>query len=159
MARHDDAAHPRHFVDQRLRVEPHVGEIEARQDVVVDAEHQHVTVVGLDLGGAQHHHAEFVFERAVVGVAIELAMLGQNDAVERALRRRSLIQLRYASTGARLSSDASLWVCRSRIVLTRIVPHLAGRNFASVTSGVTSSYTTSTGIPILTCSGGSPQGW
>src|SRR5271170_7087520 len=35
---------------------------------------------------------------------------------------RSLIQLRYASTGARLSSDASLWVCRSRIVLTRNVP-------------------------------------
>src|SRR5271156_926958 len=33
---------------------------------------------------------------------------------------RSLIQLRSASTGARLSSDASLWVCRSRIVLTRI---------------------------------------
>src|SRR2546429_6272953 len=31
---------------------------------------------------------------------------------------RSLIQLRYASTGARLSSDASLWVCRSRIVGT-----------------------------------------
>src|SRR5208282_5253809 len=35
---------------------------------------------------------------------------------------RSLIQLRYASTGARLSSDASLCVCRSRIVLTRNVP-------------------------------------
>src|ERR1700730_13092928 len=31
---------------------------------------------------------------------------------------RSLIQLRYASSGARLSSEASLWLCRSRIVGT-----------------------------------------
>src|ERR1700684_2258458 len=33
-------------------------------------------------------------------------------------RWRSLIQLRYASSGARLSSEASLWLCRSRVVAT-----------------------------------------
>src|ERR1700681_2753498 len=31
---------------------------------------------------------------------------------------RSLIQMRYASSGARLSSEASLWLCRSRVVAT-----------------------------------------
>ncbi len=85
MTRHRDSAEPRDFIDESLRVEPDIGEIEAREDVVVDAEHQHVAVVGLDFRRAQHHHAELVFERAIVGLAVELAMLGQDDSVDRTL--------------------------------------------------------------------------
>ena len=81
-----DATPPiaRDFVDHFLRGQADVGEIEARGHLVGDAEHQHVAVIGLDLRGLQHQDAEVVFERAVVGVAIELAMLGQDDTVERA---------------------------------------------------------------------------
>src|SRR5581483_2330877 len=85
MARDGNSAHSRNLVDQLLRVEPDVGEIESPEDVIVDAVHQHVAVVGFDLRSAQHHDAVLVFEMAIVGGAIELAMLRKDDSVERAL--------------------------------------------------------------------------
>ncbi len=69
MAWHDRRRPSRDLVDHFLRGKVDVGEIEPAGDVVVDAENQHVAVVGLDLGGAQHQDAVLVLERAVVGLA------------------------------------------------------------------------------------------
>ncbi len=85
MARHRDSAHPRNFVDQFLRVQPDVGEIEAPRHLLGHAEDQHVAVVGLDFGSLEHHQAELVLERTVVGAGVELAMLGEHDTVDGAL--------------------------------------------------------------------------
>ena len=116
MARQRDAAEPRDLADDVLRRQPHVGEVEARQDVVVHAEDQHVAVVGLDLGGVQDEEAVPVLQLAEVARRVELAVLGEHDAVERPLVALALEQLQYASTGARLSSERSEWRCRSRIM-------------------------------------------
>ena len=53
--------------------------------VVVDAEHEHVAVVGLDLAGLEDQQAVLVLEGAVVALGVELAVLGEHDAVERQL--------------------------------------------------------------------------
>src|SRR5208282_5164453 len=154
MARQCDTARARHFVDQLLGVEANIREVEPPQDVRVDAVDQDVAVVGFDLGSAQDHHAEFIFQVAIVSIAIELAMLRQHDTVERALHMPQLdpVEVRLYRCAAVLGGFAmgmQIKDCGHQ----DYVPYLAGRNFASVTSGVTSSYTTSTGIPILTSSG------
>ena len=64
---------------------PAGGEIEAARDVRIDAEDEDVAVLALHLGAAQDAQAVLVLERAVVRLEVELAMLGEDEAVERAL--------------------------------------------------------------------------
>ena len=48
----------------------------------VHAEHQHVTVIRLDLASLQDQDARRVLEGAVVGLGVELAMLRENEPVD-----------------------------------------------------------------------------
>src|SRR5262249_50894552 len=133
-----------------LRGQPDVAEIESGQDGVVDAVDQHVTVVGLDLGGVQDQKPVAVLQVAEVARRIELPVLGEHDAVQRSLVALALeeLQVRFPRRPAVVGAVG---------VQMQIENHVAGgdvgRNLASVTSGVTSSYTTSTGMPIRTASG------
>src|SRR5262249_28454316 len=139
-------AKPLDLGDDVLRRQAHVGEVEARQDVVVDAVDQHVAVVRLDLGGVQDEEPVAILQVAEVAPRIELAMLGQHDAVEWPLVAFALEQLQ-------IRLDRRPAVVRAIRVKMEIENHPAGRNFARVTSGVTSSNTTSTGMPTRTVSG------
>src|SRR6185369_15797227 len=65
MARERDAPETRHLADELLRRKPHVGEVEARQDVRVHTVDEHVAVVGLHLGGREDAEPVRVLERAV----------------------------------------------------------------------------------------------
>src|ERR1039457_7548064 len=85
MTRHREPAHPRTLIDEFLRRNADVGEIETVRHFIGDAEDQHVAVIGLDLGRLQYPHAEFIFERTIIGVAVPLAMLGEYDSVDRHL--------------------------------------------------------------------------
>src|ERR1700683_1953933 len=85
MTRHRDAAHPRYLIDQFLRGDVDVGEVESLRHFIGDAEDQHVAVIGLDLGRLQYPHAELIFERAIIGIAVPLAMLGEYDSIDRHL--------------------------------------------------------------------------
>src|SRR5438876_1557843 len=93
MAGQGDAAEPGDLRDQLLGREADVGEIEAGEDVAVDAVDQHVAVVGLHLGGVEDEKAVPVLERPVVARRVELAVLGEHDAVERALGALALEHL------------------------------------------------------------------
>ena len=88
-----DAAQAVDLADHLLRGQADVPEVEAGDDVGVDAVDQHVAVVGLDLGGVEDEDAIPVLERPVVARRIELAVLGEDDAVERALLALALQEL------------------------------------------------------------------
>src|SRR5262249_14532968 len=148
MTRESDAAQARDLRHHLLRGQTHVREVEAGEDVGVDAVDEHVAVVGLDLGRVQDEEAVAVLERAVVAREVELPVLRQNDAVE-----RPLLALPGQDLQVRLDGRAA--VVGELGVEMEVEDH-PGRNFASVNSGVTSSKTTSTGIPTRTCSGGQP---
>src|SRR5215218_1236496 len=60
-------------------------EVDGVEEVVVDAEHEAVAVVGLDLAGFQDQQPVLVLQRPVVALGVELAVLGEHDAVERQL--------------------------------------------------------------------------
>src|SRR5208282_5943918 len=153
VARHHQTAHRGDLVDHLLRGQPDVGEVEAARDAVVDAEHQHVAVVGFDLRGPQDQHPVLVFERAVVGVPVELAMLREDDSIQRPLVPSELDPVEVGLYRCAAVLGCFAVTVKIKDSTQERLPHLAGRNFASVTSAVTSSYTTSTGMPILTCSG------
>src|SRR5438876_281395 len=128
---------------------PDVPEVEAGEDVLVPAVDEHVPVVGLDLGGGEDEEAVAVLQRAVVAAGVELAVLGEHDAVERALRALALEELQ-------VRLDGSPAVVGELGVEVQIEDHYTGRNFASVISAVTSSNTTSTAMPTRTASGAQP---
>jgi hypothetical protein len=149
MAGQRDAAEPRHLGDDLLRGQPHVGEVETREDVGVDAVDEDVPVVGLHLGRRQDAEAVGVLQRAIVAHEVELPVLRQHDAVE-----RPLVALPREELQVRLDGRAA--VVRQLGVEVQVEDHGTGRNFGSVISGVRSSNTTSTGMPMRTASGGQP---
>src|SRR5689334_12581525 len=149
MTRQRDSAQAIDLAHQLLRGEAHVPKVEARDDVAVHAVDEHVAVVGLDLGGVQDEDAVAVLERAVVARGIELTMLREHDAVERTLRALPLEELQ-------VRLDGRTAVVGQLRVEMEVEDHGAGRNLGSVTSGVTSSNTTSTAMPIRTASGAQP---
>src|SRR5205809_4969192 len=149
MAGQRDAAQAGDLADQLLRGQADVPEVEAGEDVLVHAVDEHVPVVGLDLGGGEDEEAVAVLQRAVVAARVELAVLGEHDAVERALRALALEELQ-------VRLDGSPAVVGELGVEVQIEDHYTGRNFASVISAVTSSNTTSTAMPTRTASGAQP---
>src|SRR5437762_10427072 len=81
-------------------------------------------------------------------------MLGEHDAVDRALGVAQLDPVEVGlDRGARVVGGLAMAVQVENRGHPECCPHDAGWNFASVTSGVTSSNSTATGIPILTSSG------
>ena len=153
MARERDPTQPVDFAEQLLGGEPNVAEVETREDVLVDAVDEHVTVVGLDLGRVQDEEAIAVFERPVLPPQVELPVLRQHDAVERSF-------VAFAGEELQVRLDRCAAVVRKLGVEVEIEDHRpgeprlqAGRNFGKVTSGVTSSKSTSTGMPMRTASG------
>ena len=107
-----------------------------------------MAVVRLDLRGVEDQESVPVLERAVVARRIELAVLGEHDAVERPLGALPLedLQVRF---------DRRAAVVRELGMEMEVEDH-AGRNFGSVASAVTSSNTTVTGMPTRTASPAQP---
>src|SRR5262249_37897415 len=149
MARQRDAAEAIDLADDLLRRETDVPEVEARDDVLVHAVDEDVAVVGLDLGRRRDEEPVAVLQRAIVARRGALPVLGEHDGVERTLVALPLEELQ-------IGLDRGAAVVGELGVEVQIEDHDTGRNFASVTSGVTSSYTTSTGMPIRTASGAQP---
>src|SRR5262249_41924936 len=110
---------------------------------------QDVTVVGLDLGGIQDQQAVAVLQLAEVALQIELAVLGEHDAVERSLGPLALQQLQ-------VRLDRRPAVIRALRVQMQIENHATGRSAAGVTWGGASSNATSTAAPMRAPPGGQP---
>src|SRR5262249_18114016 len=116
-----DPSEPVHLADELLRRQADVGEVEAGEDVRVHAVDQDVTVVGLDLGGIQDQQAVAVLQLAEVALQIELAVLGEHDAVERSLGPLALQQLQ-------VRLDRRPAVVRALRVQMQIENHATGWN-------------------------------
>ena len=81
MGWHDVTAVVSSGLDQLSSVHPDVAEVdvlvEARSDVV----DEHVAEAGVQLGALEDDHAVFGGQLRVVGVEVELSVLGEHDAV------------------------------------------------------------------------------
>src|SRR5262249_35428896 len=107
---------------------------------------QHVTVVGLDLRGVQDEESVPVLQVAEIAPGIELAVLGEHDAVERALVALALQQLQ-------VRLDRRPAVVRAIRVQMQIENHARGRTSARSTWGGRPPTPPPPAMPMRTASG------